>query len=181
MRPRFLVFFSGFALMVIELMAGRVTAPYLGASLYTWTGIIAAVLLGIALGAWVGGRLGDAKPPALVLGCFLMLAGCSVALGYLIAPLVSAPMPFFALVVFFPPAFFLAAVQPLVVKTVLSELDQTGRTVGTLGAWNAAGSILGTYLAGFVFAYFLSTRLVWFAVAIALFIVGVIILTRKRV
>lgn len=179
---RGIVFFAGFSMMTVELLAARVTAPYLGSSLYTWTGIIAAVLLGIAVGAFVGGKLADRRSPRLVLAASLALAGASVAIGYVVAAGVgpwlganlSVPvaMPVFALLVFFPPSLFLAAVQPAAIKKDLAELGETGRVVGMLGSWNAAGSILGTYLAGFVFNYFLSTRLVWFSVAALLILVG---------
>lgn len=175
---RGIVFFAGFSMMTIELLAARVTAPYLGSSLYTWTGIIASVLLGIAVGAYVGGKLADKQPPRLILTAALAGGGLTAAAGYGLAALVgpalgtSLPitiaMPLFALVVFFPPSLFLAAVQPAAIKRDLAEMGETGRVVGLLGSWNAAGSILGTYLAGFVFNYFLSTRLVWFAISLLL-------------
>lgn len=161
--------------MTVELLAARVTAPYLGSSLYTWTGIIASVLFGIAVGAFVGGKLADKSPSKVVLAGALVLAGVTVALGYLIASLIGPwlgstwpvpyAMPVFALCVFFPPSVFLAAVQPAAIKRDLQEMGEAGRVVGLLGSWNAAGSILGTYLAGFVFNYYFSTRLVWFVIA----------------
>lgn len=180
---RAIVFLAGFSMMVVELLAGRVTAPFLGSSLYTWTGIIGAVLLGIAIGAYVGGRMSDARPPRPLLGWALILGGASVAVAYGLAFLVGpalvgmpwgvpAAMPVFALLVFFPPALVLASVQPLAIKTSLHGLSQAGHVIGNLGAWNAAGSILGTYLTGFVFAYYLSTRLVWFSVAALLILCG---------
>lgn len=186
---RGIVFFAGFSMMTIELLAARVTAPYLGSSLYTWTGIIAFVLLGIAVGAFAGGKLADRLPPRRVLVISLLAAGALTAIGYGVAALIgpwlgarlSVPvaMPLFALCVFFPPSLFLAAVQPAAIKTDLVELAETGRVVGLLGSWNAAGSILGTYLAGFVFNYFLSTRLVWLSIAAALLVVGAWVLFHK--
>jgi MFS family permease len=183
------VFFAGFAMMTVELLAARVTAPYLGSSLYTWTGIIAAVLLGIAVGAYVGGKLADKKSPRLILSVALALAGLTTALGYVIAVVVgpwlgtqlpvSVAMPLFTLFVFFPPSVFLAAVQPAAVKKDLMEMGETGRVVGMLGSWNAAGSILGTYLAGFVFNYFVSTRIVWFATAGLLVVAAAWVWVRK--
>jgi MFS family permease len=169
------VFFAGFAMMTVELLAARVTAPYLGSSLYTWTGIIAAVLLGIAIGAYAGGKLADKKSPRLILATALALAGLTTALGYVVAAVIgpwlgtrlSVPvaMPLFALAVFFPPSLFLAAVQPPAIQKDLIEMGEAGRVVGMLGSWNAAGSILGTYVAGFVLNYFVSTRIAWFATA----------------
>jgi MFS family permease len=176
------VFFSGFAMMTVELLAARVTAPYLGSSLYTWTGIIASVLLGIALGAYVGGKLADQTSPRTILAASLGLGGLTTALGYFVAALIGpwlgthvavpVAMPLFALLVFFPPSLFLSAVQPAAIKKDLVEMGETGRVVGMLGSWNAAGSILGTYLAGFVFNYFVSTRLVWFLTAALLIAVA---------
>lgn len=185
------VFLSGFSMMVIELLAAKVTAPYLGSSLYTWTSVIGVVLIGVTLGAWAGGRLSDRiRPVVLVAGAFVC-SGLSVMLSYGIAWLVGSnivlldwPLPLltfvFAFAVFFPPAVLLAVIQPASVKRDLSNLEKTGTVYGTLGAWNAAGSILGTYLAGFVFQAYLSTRLVWFSIAILLILCGIFIYVRHR-
>src|SRR3546814_20008579 len=45
------------ASLVVEIVAGRMLAPYLGMSLYTWPAVIAVVLAGFSLGHWAGGRL----------------------------------------------------------------------------------------------------------------------------
>src|SRR5512135_551332 len=49
-RPMWLVFVSSACSMVLELVAGRIIAPYVGVSLYTWTTVIGVVLAGISLG-----------------------------------------------------------------------------------------------------------------------------------
>ncbi|HVM90724.1 MAG TPA: fused MFS/spermidine synthase [Verrucomicrobiae bacterium] len=177
------VFLSGFSMMAVELLAGRVTAPFLGSSLYTWTGIIAAMLAGISLGAFVGGRLADRFGGARVRRICFILSGVGVMLAYFIAALIgpwlglhlSVPvaMPMFALAVFFPPALFLAAIQPASIRADLVEADAAGHAVGSLNAWNAAGSLLGTYLTGFFFIGHVPTHTVWLAIAILLFGAGV--------
>ena len=45
------------AALVVEIVAARLLAPYLGMSLYTWTAIIAVVLAGLSVGHWLGGWL----------------------------------------------------------------------------------------------------------------------------
>jgi MFS family permease len=177
------VFLAGFSMMAIELLAGRVTAPYLGASLYTWTGIIASILVGIALGASLGGMLADRFGGARVRRFALFASGLSVLLALMIAALVgpwlglhfSVPvaMPIFAFLVFVPPAMCLAAIQPASIRADLSDVDSAGQVVGTLGAWNAAGSLLGTYLTGFLFIGHLPTHTVWLAISIVLFGLGI--------
>ena len=177
------VFLAGFSMMAIELLAGRVTAPYLGASLYTWTGIIASVLVGISLGAWLGGIASDRFGGRRVRRFVLLASGIAVMLSLVIAAMagpwlglrLSVPyaMPIFAMLVFFPPSFFLASIQPASIRADLSEVEATGHVVGSLGAWNAAGSLLGTYLTGFLFIGHLPTHTVWLAIAITLFGLGV--------
>ncbi len=43
------------ASLVVEIVAGRMLAPYVGMSLYTWTSVIAVVLAGFSVGHWLGG------------------------------------------------------------------------------------------------------------------------------
>lgn len=38
------------ASLVVEIVAGRMLAPYVGMSLYTWTSVIAVVLAGFSAG-----------------------------------------------------------------------------------------------------------------------------------
>lgn len=178
-------------MMTVELMAGRLTAPYLGSSLHTWTAAIAAVMAGLALGAFFGGRLADQRPKGILLGPVFLAAGFSVALSFLIAStlgpwLAGLGLPIqiltavFALGVFFLPSACLAAVTPALLSRRLADLDKTGETYGSLGAWNAIGSILGTYLTGFVFIAFMGTRAVFLTVAILLVLVGLLITWRER-
>ena len=52
------------ASLVVEIVAGRMLAPYVGMSLYTWTSVIAVVLAGFSAGHWAGGRLAEWPPSA---------------------------------------------------------------------------------------------------------------------
>jgi len=58
---RAIAFVVGFCVMTVELISGRLIAPYLGNSLYTWTAVLTAVLTAIALGSYVGGKLSAGK------------------------------------------------------------------------------------------------------------------------
>src|SRR5512142_1634199 len=70
-----IVFIASFCTMVIELVAGRIMAPYVGVSLYTWTSIIGVVLAGISIGAYVGGMVADRFPTSKTLGWLLFASG----------------------------------------------------------------------------------------------------------
>ncbi|MBT5775472.1 MAG: fused MFS/spermidine synthase [Dehalococcoidia bacterium] len=56
---RVLVFGTSASVLVLEILAGRLMAPYVGVTLETFTGIIGVVLGGIAAGAWLGGWAAD--------------------------------------------------------------------------------------------------------------------------
>jgi hypothetical protein len=69
-----LVFISSACTLVIELIAGRIMAPYVGVSLYTWTSIIGIVLAGMSVGNYLGGVVADRKASRRTLGV-IFIAG----------------------------------------------------------------------------------------------------------
>src|SRR5881275_2135928 len=81
-----IVFIASFCTLVIELIAGRIMAPYIGVSLYTWTSIIGVVLAGISLGNYLGGRIADRWPWRSTLGVLLTAGGLA---SLAILPLIS--------------------------------------------------------------------------------------------
>src|SRR6266576_1103635 len=76
--PEAFAFIANGSLLVLELVAGRILAPEVGVSLYTWTAVIGVVLAGISLGSWLGGKIADRRPGRSVLSLlFLLSAGTS--------------------------------------------------------------------------------------------------------
>src|SRR5207244_2621660 len=71
----FVVFVSSCCALILELVAGRILAPFVGVSLYTWTSIIGVVLAGISLGNYLGGRIADRWPARRTLGVLLAAGG----------------------------------------------------------------------------------------------------------
>lgn len=178
-----LVFSTSAAVLVLEILAGRLLAPYVGVTLETYTGIIGTVLAGISLGTWLGGRLADRADPRRTLGPMLVLGG---ALALLAVPAVrlfgalqlgSGPVAIvtLALVGFFAPAAVLSAVSPTVVKLQLADLDETGRVVGRLSALGTAGAIIGTFVTGFLLVAALPTQPIIVGVGTTLVIVGLLL------
>lgn len=177
-----IVFISSFCVMVIELIAGRILAPYIGVSLYTWTTIIGVILAGIALGNYTGGKIADKYHSPLILVAIFFAGGLLTIAIPQITWLVGNPawyrdMPImvsFTLrtaYIFFLPAFILSMVSPFVIKLTLADLGRAGRVVGTIYAISTVGSILGTFTTGFFFILLFGIRtLVWL-------VGGVLILT----
>ncbi|MEW8209589.1 MAG: fused MFS/spermidine synthase, partial [Candidatus Thiodiazotropha taylori] len=69
------VFLSSAALLVLEILAGRLLALHIGVSLYTWTSIIGVILAGLSLGNWLGGVWADRGADGRVAGVAMALAG----------------------------------------------------------------------------------------------------------
>ena len=152
-----LVFFTSAAVLVLEILAGRLLAPYVGVTLETYTAIIGTVLSGIAAGTWVGGYLADRVDPRTMLGPLLagggVLSLATVPLARLVGGSVATgeqSVMALSIITFFAPAAVLSAVAPTVVKLQLRDLAVTGQVVGRLSALGTAGAIVGTLLAGFV-------------------------------
>src|SRR6185369_11195533 len=80
--PYLLAFFSSLCIMTLELVASRLVARHVGASLSVWTSVIGIMLGGICLGNVLGGRLADRIDPSRVLGPLYAL-GSALTLGIL--------------------------------------------------------------------------------------------------
>lgn len=178
------VFIASFCLMVIELVAGRAMAPYVGASLYTWTSVIGLVLTGITVGNWIGGVLADRGATWRTVGYVFGAAGFVTVLSYYsYAPLgritydLGLPLPVatfvFSLVAFFPIAFLLSLITPIVITLSLDSLKKTGTTVGRIYAVSAFASILGTFATGYVLIAWFGVKLIVLSVGAVLLLVGI--------
>ncbi len=179
-----LVFGASASVLVVEIVALRLLAPYLGLTLETSTLVIGIALAAIALGSWSGGRLADRIPPRRVLGPLLVTSGVAVALtpiavraaGGLADGVVMIAVTF-ALIV---PGALLSAITPMVIKLRLSSLRETGSVVGQLSALGTAGAIVGTVVTGFVLISRVSVSGIMIGLGIALLVAGVVVEWRFR-
>ncbi len=183
LKPYLIVFTASACTLIIEIVAGRILAPTIGVSLYTWTSIIGIVLAGISVGNYVGGRIADRYPYPTTLGVILLASGvASVAIlpidqfasdAFLGLPIIPR-IVMLTVALFLIPSVILGMVTPVVIKLRLSDLSQTGNVVGKIYAVSTAGSILGTFLTGFVLVQFLGTRLVILIVSLILVAMAVV-------
>lgn len=152
------VFLASGAVLILEILAVRLLAPYVGLTLETTTSIIGAVLAGIALGAWVGGSVADrTEPRRLTVGLLIvggLLALLTVPIVRWLGPVARGHGNFAALGVtlasLVPSAAVLSAVSPTVARIRLRDLGSSGATVGHLSAYATAGALVGTFGTGFV-------------------------------
>ncbi|MGP3689468.1 fused MFS/spermidine synthase [Streptomyces sp. IBSNAI002] len=149
-----LVFGSSAAVLVVEIVALRLLAPYLGLTLETSTMVIGIALTAIAFGSWLGGRVADQVDPRRLIGPALGVSGAVVALTPVMlrttAEWAPAVLLLTAALTILVPGALLSAVTPIVTKLRLTSLAETGTVVGRLSGVGTVGAIVGTVLTGFV-------------------------------
>ncbi|MDH3450352.1 MAG: fused MFS/spermidine synthase [Gammaproteobacteria bacterium] len=163
------VFLSSAILLVLEITAGRLIAPYVGVTIYSWTSIIGVILAGLSLGNWLGGRWADRGADERSTGIALAFAAifslASLLALTIIAPvlqasslnLVSASF-LYVLGMFFIPSLLLGIPTPLLTTLALGLDSRTGHVVGRMHALAALGSIVGTFLTGFFLIQYFGSR-----------------------
>lgn len=160
-------FFAGMSVMAVELAASRLLTPYFSSSQIIWTILIGTIMIAMALGNLIGGRLADRKPnPHRLFFCLLISAlwialipflgkwiigGISIVLA-LFVEANFLPIAAFVccMIIFVFPLLLLGMVTPTLAKYSIDNMDQNAKIVGELGALNTIGSILGTFLPTFV-------------------------------
>jgi spermidine synthase len=195
-----IVFVGSACTLALEIVAGRILAPYIGVSLYTWTSIIGVVLAGISLGNYAGGKIADRWSARPTLGVILLSGGLASLLILLLTPL-AADRSIFRLncdaggltwlgelcsphlvtitritmlttAIFSLPALILGTVSPIVARLSLHGVDTSGDTVGKIYAFSTLGSIVGTLLTGFWLISAFGTRPVVLGVGLLLLIMA---------
>jgi MFS family permease len=175
-----LVFVAAGAVLMLEILAVRLLAPYVGLTLETTTSIIGAALAGIALGAAVGGYLADRTNTYLLIVGLLIGGGLltllTVPIVHLLGPGARGEGDIAALgitvVALVPAAAALSAISPAVAHLQLHDLRASGTIVGRLSAWATAGALVGTFGTGFVLVPLMPVDTAVLAIGGALVVVG---------
>ncbi len=151
---------SGFFVMGVELLGGRLMAPYFGSSIFVWGALIAVFMAALAVGYLIGGQLSLRTPSLTGLG-LLLIAEALLAL----------PIVFFgdaafdalsfaiedprygallaALLMFGAPTLFSGMVSPYAVRLLIRDLEKSGQSAGRLYFASTLGSAGGTILTTF--------------------------------
>ncbi len=184
------VFVSGAVVMVFELVGSRLVAPYLGTSIYVWTALIGVILASLSLGYWLGGKLADESASYHNLGWIIFFAGIGVVIPAFAKNLVFESFLgswnqvdwaalISAIILFSLPSFLLGIVSPYAVRLKIKDLNNSGQIVGNLYALSTAGSIAGTFLAGFLIIPLLGVTKIIFLLAATLVLLSFFLLQEK--
>ncbi|MEZ4526445.1 MAG: fused MFS/spermidine synthase [Desulfobacterales bacterium] len=160
---------SGFCAMAYEVLWTRVLGLVAGPTAYCFTIVVAAFIIGLALGSIFSGPLADKSRNSLALlsatqmGAALAALAVSQFLGssqFLFAKLIhtfekdfshlilAQSLLLFAVLLI--PTLFLGAAFPLVNRICVPSIKHMGRSLGRAYALNTLGALTGSFVAGFV-------------------------------
>lgn len=183
------VFCCGMSTMALEMSASRLIGTYFGSPLTVWAILIGMVMLYLTAGYALGGRLADRRPDARFLYALVGIAAFAIGL----IPAVSRPLLVWAqqgladmaagfyigafvgvLLLFSVPMVLLGCVSPFAIRLNMAQLDQAGRTAGSIYALSTVGSILGTLLPPFVTLPLVGVSLTFYIFAVVLLLVAAV-------
>jgi predicted membrane-bound spermidine synthase len=157
-------FIAGFSLMTVELTSSRIVAPIIGSSIFTWTSVIGTILLGLAIGNLIGGKITDKYSKIygeLVLAISALISSVFV---YLIIPLSKNTDIFigksFSIItvsivvcifLFLLPSIAIGSISPIIFDLYVNDIKNIGKKYGILSGLWSLGSILGVFITGFYF------------------------------
>ena len=187
-----IAFVGGAAVMVLEITGSRILAPYLGTSLIVWTTLIGTIMASLSAGYWWGGRMADRAPTYVRLAAILTLAGAFALftaigqqpiLGFL--QTLALDLHLYALtatlILFAPASVLLGMVTPFVARLKLQSIETAGTHVGRLYAISTAGSIGGTFAAGYFLLGVMGSSRILYAIAAVLFLLSLVAAAQWRV
>jgi len=182
-----LVFVGGFAVMSIEMLAGRVLAPYFGGSIYVWGSVITIFMLALSIGYLLGGRLSLREPSLRRLGWIFLACATAVVPMFLIADpfmewvFVRIDDPRYGSLVaasalFFVPTLLMGILSPYAVRLLVQDAHTSGETAGFLYFVSTAGSALGVLATSFYFVLWWEVSQIMAGLTVALAACGAIAL-----
>ena len=151
---------SGFYVMLVELLSGRLIAPSFGSSIYVWGSVIFVFMLGLAIGYLFGGMFSRYSPSVVRL-CGILVAAAIATLptllfgtqfldfmfDHVIDPRFGSLLTCLGL--FLVPTIFAGMVSPYAIRIIVKNRESSGHDAGYLYFISTIGSSIGTLLTAF--------------------------------
>lgn len=187
----FLAFTSGFSIMSIELLGGRIMAPYFGSSVHIWGSIITVFMLSLSIGYLLGGKLSTKNVSLKTYGLIFILASLTalpiVLFSEQIMELIFINIEdtrygsfLAAILLFFIPTIILGMISPYSVRLLISDKKNSGQIAGILYFVSTLGSALGTLITSFYLVLWLEVNTIVITVCLTLFTLGIISLLLNK-
>ena len=165
--------------MSLELLGGRILAPYFGSSIYVWGSIITIFMLSLSGGYLIGGKLSTRSPTmtkfgiiflcaALLLAPLIYLSEMAMELIFLYVTDPRYGSLLASTVLFMVPTVFLGMISPYSVRLLIESVARSGEVAGRLYFVSTLGSSLGTLATSFylVLWFEINTILIFMTVSL---------------
>ena len=177
-----MIFLLGAIYMILELVCSRVLAPHFGTSNLVWTSVIGIILLSSSVGNYLGGIIADKKSSTKIIQLILALIGVFILAIALIQKFILSNISSLisdirigaiisTILLFFIPSMFIGFLSPIIIKIRMNDLSKVGKTSGILYSVNTLGSIVGTFLGGFVLIPLLGSIEILYILSICIFLI----------
>jgi len=178
-----LAFAGGFSIMSIEMLGGRIMAPYFGSSIYVWGSIITIFMVALSIGYLVGGQLSLRRPSLTKFGgLFLFCAVAVMPMAWIADPLMEwvfmrvEDVRYGSLLaatgLFFLPTVAMGVISPYAVRLLVQNTHHSGSVAGKLYFVSTAGSAAGVLMTSFYFVLWFEVNTILFLLAGVLAICG---------
>jgi hypothetical protein len=178
--------------MCIELLAGRILAPFFGSSVHIWGSIITVFMLSLSIGYLLGGKLSTHSASLTRYGIIFIVAGITLL------PIVTSSqslmeMIFLAIedsrygsllastVLFFIPTIILGMLSPYSVRLLVKHSNESGQVAGKLYFVSTLGSAIGTIVTSFYFVMWFDINTIVISVSLILTLLGLITIIVNKV
>jgi spermidine synthase len=160
---------SGATAMTLQVLWTRALAVIIGSSIFSFTIILLAFLIGLGTGSAAFGRLAQRfRDPVRSLAMVHLGIVGAIGFSYLITDRLPYVFTYLlastsitadavlvcqftlACIAVLPSTFLMGAIFPITVRVVTASLGRVGRDVGSAYALNTVGAIVGSFLSGFV-------------------------------
>lgn len=160
---------SGFFVMGVELLGGRLLSPYFGSSIYVWGALITVFMLALSLGYLCGGRISLHQPTLRRLSLILLAAALTMLPALLWADTLLDHLSAFvsdprfgsltaAMLLFGIPTLISGMVSPYAVRLLVADRTSAGHHAGKLYFVSTFGSAAGTLLTSFFLVKYLEVN-----------------------
>jgi hypothetical protein len=169
--------------MCVELLAGRILAPFFGSSVHIWGSIITVFMLSLSIGYLLGGKLSTRSASLTRYGIIFIVAGITLL------PIVTSSQSlmeviFLAIedsrygsllastVLFFIPTIILGMLSPYSVRLLVKDSNESGQVAGKLYFVSTLGSAIGTIVTSFYFVMWFDINTIVLSVSLILSVLG---------
>lgn len=179
-----LAFAGGFSIMSIEMLGGRIMAPFFGSSIYVWGSIITIFMVALSIGYLIGGQLSLRRPSLTKFGgLFLFCAVAVLPMAWIANPLMEWVFMLMidvrygsllaATGLFFLPTVAMGIISPYAVRLLVQNTHHSGSVAGKLYFVSTAGSAVGVLMTSFYFVLWFEVNKILFLLAGVLALCGV--------